>query len=141
VDVALKAIGKKLSALRLQLKDVEDAIQQEQDRGIRINAQIQGFEELRDELENERPPVSQGAGDGPPINESDNGDRLGPTDAVLVLLKDRPGLTAGEMADALEHRVESTAKNVKHNIRTTAFNLVKKGMVTRDEDGRHYIAE
>jgi hypothetical protein len=86
----------------------------------------------------EEPPTGQGElhkhnGDG-------GGIKPAPSKAVVALLRERPNLTKKEIVNALDGKVDSKARNVKHNIATTVYNAAKAGKIVLDEvTGRYSL--
>ena len=142
MDKTLRTIDAKLGNLRQELTQAEGVVQREQTRINRISAKVEALNELRAELLNGAP--GKTAGGKRRVSQSvqpDSADRLRPSQAIVVLLSKTPGLTTLEVIDALEHTVASTAKNIRHNIRTTLFNLVKRGTLVRDGEKRYHLVE
>ena len=141
VDVSQAIMESKLRDLRQQLTEAEGAIKREQGRIAWIGPKVELLEELLAEARNGQPTEAVVPDEDDAGQEAPGGaDRLRPSEAVVRLLKDNQGLQIGTIIDSLEHEVESNAKNVRHNIRTTVFNLVKKGIVIRTEDDKYYLA-
>lgn len=67
------------------------------------------------------------------------GDGQKPARAVVELLSKSPGLKMVEIISTLENRVQSVAKNKRHNLRTTLFNMVRTQKITRDKEDRYYV--
>jgi hypothetical protein len=67
--------------------------------------------------------------------------RMKPGDAIVKLLKTRPGLRMREILDKLEFEVASAARDTRHSLRSTILNLSKAGRVERLEDGSYRIAD
>lgn len=68
-------------------------------------------------------------------------DLPGPRDAIIDLLGRHPGLTPTQLADRLEHRVTSTAKDKRNVLRTTAATLVKVGKVRKGPGNKLYLED
>jgi hypothetical protein len=63
----------------------------------------------------------------------------GVRDGILDLLEVRPGLSATEVAEDLESKIASRAKDKKNVIRTTLAKMVTDGLVARSETGKHSV--
>ena len=142
MDSVITTIEAKLHGLRQQLAESEDLVQTHRTRIERISAQIETLCELRAELADSTSAIAREQASHTNQSVQSNGeDRLRPSDAVIALLTERSGLGAQEIIDFLEHRVDTSAKNIRHNIRTTLFNLVRRGALVRDRQKRYRIAE
>lgn len=134
---ALKVIDDKISLVRRQIEKSQTIIEKEQQQVNFLMAKAETLEDLRSELTGMASPAIPGV----ESSIGSNGSRFPkPTEAIVGLLKERPRLSAMEIIDALENRVNSTAKNVRHNIRTTIFNLTKKGVLDRDIEDYYELA-
>lgn len=60
------------------------------------------------------------------------------TDCIVGYLGEHPDSLALDVIDALEKTVSSKAKNKRHSLRTTLFNLEKRGKVHRDSKTKRY---
>ncbi len=142
MDVTQAIMQEKLGDLRQQLTEAEGAIKREQDRISWIGPKVELLEELLAEARNGQPTEAVVPDDDDPGQEPPGGvDRLRPSEAVVRLLRREPGLRIRGILDSLEHEVESTAKNIRHNIRTTVFNLTKRGTLIRNKDDTYRVAE
>ena len=69
------------------------------------------------------------------------GNRVGPTQGVLWLLKEQPGLTATQIIDDLQDKVVTKAKNVRRNLDQTIRNLQEREMITQNGQGGFVLAK
>ena len=78
-----------------------------------------------------------------PIRPAKRSSKGAATDCILDYLTEHPDSLALEVIDALEEMVSSKAKNKRHSLRTTLFNLDKRGKLRRDPKTKRYsvIAE
>ncbi|MEE9597877.1 MAG: hypothetical protein V3V96_13970 [Acidiferrobacterales bacterium] len=153
MEAALGVIDAKVGSLRQQLAAAEGIIERERAQVNRIGAQIEALEDVRRDLEAEQDVADAGVdilvdvdvdmqihgGNGQVAANSDVGPK--PSRAIIALLKENPGLQRLEIVDALIDRVHTTAKNPRHNLRTTIYNLEKRGEIRQDDDERFYVAD
>lgn len=65
----------------------------------------------------------------------------GPTETVLAIVGERPGIKIDELLDAATHRVVSGATDKRGNLAETVRMLRNKGRVQRSDDGGHFLAK
>lgn len=64
-----------------------------------------------------------------------------PAKAVEALLRQTPGLSATDIIDTLEKQIDSSAKDKRHNIRTTIFNMVRNQKLVKNPDHTYDLAQ
>lgn len=75
-----------------------------------------------------------------PSDESKSIVRPSARAAILDFVAKQPGLTPTEIANRLQHLVDSRATDVRNVLRTTVAKLVHEGLVRREEGNRCYPA-
>jgi len=124
--------------LQRAIDDEIAALEEKRDRCLeeakRAQASIDGLQGVRGRL------AEMTANDAKPLKKSAKrlGRNANTTACVLDYLQEHPGAQALEVIDALENKVCSKAKDRRHSIRTTLFNLEKKGKLVRDGKTKGY---
>jgi len=118
--------------LRLRQHKTEIAIERDQTELTRITAQIAILEEVLGFSGESPPKVAKVS--------STNGKKMGPSDAIRDLLRKTPRLTGPEIINKLEGVVETSAQNVRHNIRTTLYNLAKTEKIEALDDDTYQLS-
>jgi hypothetical protein len=135
----IDAIDEEIRSLISQESRLKEGFARMQIELGRVQTERKVLEGLRDRLAKE---VQQ---DDPQPTQFDtngqNGDanHLAPTAMILLLLRQRP-MTTKALADWMEGRVDSQAKNVRRNILSCLHQLRIKGRVVIDDEGRNCLA-
>lgn len=129
-------VKNRLNSLKTELQDARDALNNqtqllaERRADVdRLAAQVAILEEIHTAEEKQV---------GTATKAEKNG-KLGPANSIVHLLRKKPGLEMVEVLDALEGKVNTAAKNQRHNLRTTLFNLEKSGKIIRSKDKKYSV--
>jgi hypothetical protein len=63
----------------------------------------------------------------------------GPTETLLAVIGEKPGLTLPALLDIAERRARMTAANKRGSLRETVRALIRKGRVFKDPTGGHHL--
>ena len=121
-----------LAVLTRKVQTLKTDIEADRNRLFRQEMKLEVLEEALKEIE---AATNVRADSRDPGNGYIPGRGMKPSQAVIDLLMNHPNRSVHQILDALEDRVDTTAKNVRHNIRTTIFNMEKSGKITKNQDG------
>lgn len=120
---------RKIANLEAEIRDCEHRLQE-------MQIELRVWLEAKKLADAQRSPLRQARKQTTKRTARESG-KPKPGQAVVALLEERPGLEMVEILDALEGNVDTTAKNERHNLRTTVFNLTKRGLVERDSEDKY----
>lgn len=141
--LALDSIDRMIESKRRRLEQSASIIRDEQQKINIAQAQIEMLEELRQQARDISGQTVDGTDDSAEVQSPLVGFGFGeetkpkPTEAITALLRDHPnGLSGPEIANTLMSKVQTTAKDPRHNLLSSVYNLARKG--TLIETGGRY---
>lgn len=130
--IRLDAIASELAHIQQELAKLQQrqtALDAQHKLVVEILSDIDGTEHGKQAASVARRPAAASAG------------KVRPVDAVLSALADNPqGLTAKQITDALETRIDTASDSPRAIIRNTIHNLAKKQKIAKDERTGVYTA-